>query len=80
MKNTATGAVENFFTADTEYNPNTINADCRPGKDQGAITLIVLGNNSRCSGTNNSIAVQAIKQDITVNGAKLVRRLSCLQS
>jgi hypothetical protein len=66
VKNTATGAVENFLTADTEYSPNTINADCRPGKDQGDITLIILGNNSD-QGTN-SIAVQAIKQDsITVN-------------
>jgi hypothetical protein len=66
VKNTATGAVENFLTADTEYSPNTINADCRIGKDQGDITLIVLGNNS--DPNTNPIAVQAINQgSITVN-------------
>jgi hypothetical protein len=66
VKNTATGTVENFLTADTEYSPNTINADCRPGKDQGDITLLVHGNNSD-PGTN-PIAVQAINQNsITVN-------------
>jgi len=66
VKNTATGAVENFLTADTEYSPTTINANCRVGKDQGDITLIVLGNNSD-QGTN-SIAVQAINTNsITIN-------------
>ena len=66
VKNTALGEVENFLTADTEYSPNTINADCRPGKDQGDITLLVHGSNSD-PGTN-PIAVQAIKQEsITIN-------------
>ena len=66
VKNTAVGVVESFLTADTEYSPTTINADCSPSKDQGDITLIVLGNNSD-PGTN-PIAVQAINQSsITVN-------------
>jgi hypothetical protein len=72
VKNTAIGTVENFLTADTEYSPNTINADCRPGKDQGDITLLVHGSNSD-PGTN-PIAVQAINRDtITVNGFKADR-------
>jgi hypothetical protein len=68
VKNTGTGTVENFLTADTEYSPNTINANCRLGKDQGEITLIVLGNNS--DPNTNAIAVQAINQgSITVNSS-----------
>ena len=46
VKNTAAGTVENFLTADTEYSPTTINTACTPSKDQGDITLIILGNNS----------------------------------
>jgi hypothetical protein len=67
VKNTATGTVENFLTADTQYSPTSINTACTPSKDQGPITLIVLGNNND-PGTN-PIDVQAINQDtITVNG------------
>ena len=42
VKNTAEATVANFLTVDTEYSPNSINADCRPGKDQGDITLLYL--------------------------------------
>jgi len=67
VKNTATGTVENFLTADTEYSPKTINTDCSNNKDQGAITLLVFGNNS--DPNTNPIDVHAINQDtITVNG------------
>ena len=68
VKNIAEATVVNFLTVDTEYSPNSINADCRPGKDQGPITLTVLGTNLEPHSTNNSIAVQAIDQaSITVN-------------
>jgi hypothetical protein len=66
VKNTATGTVENFLTADTEYSPTTINRDCSPNKDQGDITLLVFGNNTDLG--TNSIAVQAINtSSIVVN-------------
>jgi hypothetical protein len=69
VKNTAEATVANFLTVDTEYSPTTINADCRPGKDQGGINLTVLGSNLEPHSTNNSIAVQAIDlSSITVNG------------
>ena len=70
VKNTAEATVANFLTVDTEYSPTTINADCRPGKDQGGINLTILGNNLEPHSTNNSIAVQAINQaTITVNAS-----------
>jgi hypothetical protein len=69
VKNTADATVANFLTVDTEYNPSTINVDCRPGKDQGDITLLILGSNPEKRTTNNLIAVQQIDQaHITVNG------------
>jgi len=72
VKNTAAGTVENFLTADTEYSPKTINTDCSNNKDQGNITLLVLGNNS--DPNTNPIDVHAINQDtITVNGKDIIK-------
>jgi hypothetical protein len=67
VKNTAEGQQVSHLTADNEYSPNRINADCANNKDQGDITLLVRGNNID-PGTN-PVDVHAIDQDtITVNG------------
>jgi hypothetical protein len=68
-KNTGSGVVESFLTADTEYSPNSINPACNP-TNSGIITLTVLGNN--VDPNTNPIAVQDIVQNdpnqpITVN-------------
>jgi hypothetical protein len=68
-KNTASGIAANLLTADTEYSPQSINSTCTPNKDNGSVTLLVLGNN--LDPNTNPIDVQAIDQStITVNGFK----------
>ncbi len=75
VKNVAEGQIALHLTADTEYSPNTINSSCTPNKDQGPITLLVLGNNID-PGTN-PIDVHVINQDtIKVNGRDIIKALT----